>query len=137
MIFDASVAVKWTVLEAGSGTALDLLRSARRPAAPTFLLVESANVLWKKVARGELQEAQAMRGFEGIRKALPELIPDRELLPHALAIAVELSHPVYDCLYLFCGERLALDVVTADRKLFNKTRNTRFAARVHLLDGMD
>ena len=45
------------------------------------------------------------------------LYPSAELVAHASAIAFEIDHPVYDCLYLACAEVEGAPLVTADGKL--------------------
>ena len=51
-VVDASFAIKWVVDEAHTTQALLLRR--HRLIAPDLLIAECANVLWKKVRRGEL-----------------------------------------------------------------------------------
>lgn len=53
LVVDASIAIKWVVEEEGTGIAVDL-RSRFRFVAPELLVPECANILWKKVQRGEL-----------------------------------------------------------------------------------
>jgi len=53
LIVDASIALKWGVDEVGTPEALALKRT-HRLAAPDLLVAECANILWKKVRRGEL-----------------------------------------------------------------------------------
>ena len=47
-------------------------------------------------------------------------VPDGWLLDAAIALAYELKHPVYDCLYLALADSLETAVVTADQKFANK-----------------
>ncbi|MEB2846263.1 hypothetical protein GAO09_06440 [Rhizobiales bacterium RZME27] len=54
---DASVAIKWVVDEIGTDKAL-ALRGNTRLLAPELLLAECANILWKKVRRGELTASE-------------------------------------------------------------------------------
>ncbi|MGT2465294.1 type II toxin-antitoxin system VapC family toxin [Mesorhizobium atlanticum] len=58
LVVDASIAVKWAVEEEGTSLALGL-RHGRRFAAPEPLIVECANILWKKVQRGEVSREEA------------------------------------------------------------------------------
>ena len=58
-VIDASVAIKWVVDEPGTEQALLLRR--HHLVAPDLLVPECANILWKKIRRGELSEAQACR----------------------------------------------------------------------------
>ncbi|MBE7184444.1 MAG: type II toxin-antitoxin system VapC family toxin [Methylobacterium mesophilicum] len=134
LVIDASVAIKWAVGEEGSDAATALLGRGEPPVAPQFVLLESANVLWKKVARRELDGNQAEVGFALIKKAFPTLVPDFSLIDRALSIALELSHPVYDCLYLACAESTGFPLVTADKRLHEKARSSRHAGLLRFLD---
>ncbi|HSA82594.1 MAG TPA: type II toxin-antitoxin system VapC family toxin [Geminicoccaceae bacterium] len=55
--------------------------------------------------------------------------PLRPLGPRAAALARELDHPIYDCLYLAQAEEKAT-MVTADRRLVGAVRGTALAERV-------
>jgi predicted nucleic acid-binding protein len=121
-IVDASIAVKWLVEEIDSQAAQRLLDSDERLVAPDFVLVETANVLWKKTQRRELKAEQAVAGIQALPGYFEQLMPSAPLLPRALAIAIEVGHPVYDCLYLACAEALEVRLVTADGRLVAKAR---------------
>ena len=56
----------------------------------------------------------------GLRSAMLTLVPDEWLLDAAIALACELKHPVYDCLYLALADSLETAVITADQKFANK-----------------
>jgi len=45
------------------------------------------------------------------------LEPDRSLQAEALALAIRLNHPVYDCLYLALARREAATLVSCDQRL--------------------
>ena len=111
VVVDASIAVKWVVAETGHEESL-LLSRAQPLIAPDFVLVETANVLWKKVRIGELMREQALQGLAFIREAYAELIPSSGLIERALNIALQLDHSVYDCLYLACAQVEQLEFVT-------------------------
>lgn len=114
-LLDASVAVKMVISEPGTPAALKLLRQPL--VAPDLLLPECANILWKAVRRGDLDPPQAELACATLL-ALPfEIVASRALLPGALARAVALGHPAYDCLYLELAARRALPLVTADKRL--------------------
>ena len=57
VIVDASVALKWVLQEEGSEAA-ELLLLEEPLAAPDLLIVECANVLWRKARRGALTRDQ-------------------------------------------------------------------------------
>ncbi|MEJ8571663.1 type II toxin-antitoxin system VapC family toxin [Microbaculum marinum] len=135
-VIDASIAVKWVTGEEGSDAALHLLESARL-LAPDLLISECANVLWKKVRRGEFSLDEAILAARILQRADVEISPTRHLLDAATRIAVELDHAAYDCVYL----ALALDrncrFVSADRRFVDKVRDaepTSYGGIVLLLE---
>ncbi len=113
-IIDASVAVKWVVPEIGSDHAAAL--ATYRLSAPDLLDAECAHVLWVKVARGEIGEADALTRIARLIAAPVDRIPCRELASAALKLSIDLGHPAYDCLYLALAIRTAAPLVTADTK---------------------
>ena len=114
LIVDASVAVKWLINEIDSQAAQRLLDSDEKLVAPDFVLIEVGNVLWKKAQRRELRAEQAAAGIQALPTYFEQLVPSAPLLLRALAIAIDVGHPVYDCLYLACAESLEVTLVTAD-----------------------
>ncbi len=116
LVVDASVAVKWLVDETDHLSARALLAGGEDLLAPDFVLVEVGNVLWKKLRRGEVAEPQAVAGLATLPRLYDRLLPADLLIAHALGLAMELQHPVYDCLYLACAESAGARLVTADAR---------------------
>lgn len=130
-VVDASVVVKWFVEEEGSSAAAALLRAAKLMA-PDLLAAESANILWKKVARGELSRAEAVTAARLIERSDIEFICSRGLIAAATALAINLGHPAYDCLYLALAAERDCPFVTADERLARKlgTQPSSHSARL-------
>ena len=103
LVVDASVAVKWVVAEEGRAEALRRT-AGQELIAPEFVLIEVSNILWKKVRLRHLDREQAQRGLEFVAGAYERLLPTSQLIHQALFLALELDHPVYDCLYLACSD---------------------------------
>ncbi len=131
LVVDASVAVKWLVDEPERLAARSLLDRSEQLQAPDFVFVETANVLWKKVLRGELTAQQAVEGVNSLPRLFETIIPSTLLVARALRMAIEMAHPVYDCLYLACCEHVDADLVTADARFAAKVRATSLGDRVH------
>src|SRR5438132_9421734 len=100
VVVDASIVLKWLVIEEDSPAAL-LVRIEHDIVAPDFLLIECRNALLNKVRRRELERAQA----EDAESALDAIglgiaiLPSPPLLRHAFTIALDLGEPIYDCVY--------------------------------------
>jgi predicted nucleic acid-binding protein len=119
LVIDASIAVKWVVEENGTPQALRL-RQRMKLIAPELLIAECANILWKKVQRGELSKDEALLAARLLQAAEIELLPTRILLEPATRIAIELDHPAYDCVYLALAVERDCRFVTADQRLLRK-----------------
>lgn len=119
MIVDASVAVKILVREEDTVKARALV--AYGPiAAPDLLLVETANAMWSKIRRGDL--ALGDIDLSALPTLFPDLVPAADLFEQAFELALELRHPVYDCLYLALAIQRGDRVVTADRRFLDVVR---------------
>ena len=116
MIIDASVASHWFA-DTEFSKAADPFRSSSSLIAPGFLLVETANVLYKQSRAGRIAALHCSERIEVLRESMAELVPDAELLPRAINLAIANNHPVYDCLYLALAIERRVQLVTADRRL--------------------
>ena len=122
LVVDASVAVKWILPEDGHEEAV-LLQDQYQDEkidliAPTLLIAEVANVLWKRARRGELTAHDAQRCFQGFLRDSPILMESSTLEFSALGLALAHGHPVYDCLYLALALEHRCDLITADQRFF-------------------
>ena len=129
---DASVAVKWFVVEPLVDEARTVLTRRIQRHAPELLLAECANTIWKKAQRGEIPDAQPYRDELASLPDILTLYPDRDFVERATEMAFRIRHPIYDCLYLACAEATASDLITADKRLIDKVAG-RFP-KVHVHD---
>ena len=124
-VVDASVAVKWLVVEEDADVARELATSDQDLHAPRLLASEIANALWRKAQSGEIER----RAADVLMASVPDLPVrwgvDELVAGDAMRLALALDHPVYDCVYLALAHRIGATVVTADR---------RFAAAVALTE---
>ena len=120
IIVDASVGVKWFVPEEHSDVAALLLDENVDLEVPRLFFSEFGNILWKKFTRDELSHKDVVDSARGLRSAMLIPVPDEWLLDAAIALACELKHPIYDCLYLALADSLETAVVTADQKFANQ-----------------
>jgi predicted nucleic acid-binding protein len=81
---DASVVVKWFVREDGHPAALSLLERSGAVVAPDLVFAETANVVWKKLRRGELTLQQANQTCEALPEFFTRVVPTASLIQDAL-----------------------------------------------------
>lgn len=132
LVVDASAAIKWVVEETGS----DLARGLEHYEliAPEFLRLECLNVLWRRIIKGQLQEAEIPE-MRRLLDALPiEFCAVEQHLEEILRLSVFLQHPVYDCAYLALALAYDVPVITADRRFVSAVRrHSALASSIVLL----
>ena len=128
---DASVVVKWYVSEKYSGEARLLLGHRLERFAPDFVLVELANIFWKKARLHQIGDPNTyFQELHRVREAVA-LRPSVDLIERAAQIAAQIDHPVYDCLYIACAEATGSTLITADRRLRDTVADHALAVDVH------
>jgi predicted nucleic acid-binding protein len=115
MVVDASIAIKWLVPEEDYEKALSIA-AAHQLIAPQLIYAECANIIWKKVRKGELTTREAREAAFFIDTFHVQTVALRELLDVALELSLHLDHAVYDCFYLALAILDDCQFVTADRK---------------------
>jgi predicted nucleic acid-binding protein len=129
-VIDSSVVLKWYVQEHDSALARPLL--GLRLVAPDLILAELANAFWKKVRRGEMDEAGARDSLAHLPGAVT-LVQSPALIGPAFSLAAGMLHPVYDCVFLALSRDLDLPLITADGK-FCRIANSAGHKNVVLLE---
>ena len=141
IVVDASVAVKWFLPEPGSEQAAALLEHHEGELfGPDLLGVEIAATLVRganavKSNRGEAESA--LGKFRAMAEAgvfeLRRLSIDQ--LHQAAALAIDIGHPLKDCIYLTLAMELGCPLITADAKFAVKARGVYGDVRVLGRDG--
>ncbi|MEH2299975.1 MAG: type II toxin-antitoxin system VapC family toxin [Nostoc sp.] len=126
-VLDASVAIKWFVPEVHSDKARHLLTSNYTFLVPDFFFAEVANVLWKRVRRGEDTADNAKQTLADLNTIPLEVYLSRPLMPLALDIAIQNDRAVYDSLYLALAITQKCQMVTADEKFYNALKTSSYA----------
>ncbi|ARQ01400.1 type II toxin-antitoxin system VapC family toxin [Pseudorhodoplanes sinuspersici] len=129
LIVDASVAVKWVLPEADSNKAALLRTSDTDIIAPSLVIAEIGNAIWKSAMRGDMNAADAQHALKIVVAHYHRLLPVEDLMTPALAFATDLRHPIYDCFYLALAEREAATLITADERLLAATKKTKIKAK--------
>lgn len=121
-VVDASVGVKWVIVEEDTPHADHLFEEYERLAVPDRFFSEVANVLWKRTRRADpserITETVARDGLSEILALGLRVTSSAELVSDSLEIALEIGHPTYDCDYLALALREGATLVTADRKFY-------------------
>jgi predicted nucleic acid-binding protein len=127
LIVDASIATKWVANEPKSDEARALYLSDDC-LAPSLILAEVGNALWKKHRQQLITVAQARAAISALPGHLQlfDIIP---LAEHALEFALALRHPIYDCYYLALAERESAMLVTADERFIATAKKTKVKIR--------
>jgi len=131
IVVDASVALKWVLSETGSEAADALLDQDLM--APVLWLAEAANVLWRKARIGEITAGQASARLYELLKAPVASLPIEPHLDPALKLALEIGHPIYDCIYLALALHHRTHVVTADHGFASAASRSALSGGVRLL----
>jgi predicted nucleic acid-binding protein len=124
LVVDASVAVLWTLEQRGSDRA-SALRTEDGLIAPSLIVAEIGNAVWKAVRRDDLPSEHAPMAVEIALGPIHELKPADELRGRALELAMELDHPIYDCFYLALAERERVPLVCADKDMIKKAKRLK------------
>lgn len=127
MVIDASVAFKWIVDEPDSDKA-HMLVGRTDLVAPLLIYSEVGNALVKRVNRGELAPSLPLRDQLADLAELLVTVDERKVAPRAYEMAVELRHPIYDCMYLALAEALGESLLTADRKFLTRLEPHAFGS---------
>ena len=117
VVVGSSVALKWFIPEVLSEQAESLLDGSLELLTPDLLFPEVGNILWKKIARGEIQAGEAREVLAALRRVPLVVVASSGLLEGALEIAVAYQRTVYDALYLALAVAHDCAFVTADDRL--------------------
>ena len=129
-VVDASVAVKWLVVEEDADVARELATSGQDLHAPRLMASEVANTLWRKAQAGEIERRAAGVLMANVPDMPVRWGAEELVVGDALRLALALDHPVYDCLYLALALRMGATVVTADRRFAAAVASTEHGESV-------
>jgi predicted nucleic acid-binding protein len=125
LVIDASVAAKWVLPEDGAEKAAALRDTAEDLIAPSLIVAEIGNAIWKRAIGGELLTADALQAHKIAVSLLARLVPLTDLGARATELAIELRHPIYDCFYLALAERERCAHITADTRLMRAAKRIK------------
>ena len=127
-VLDTSVLIKFVLPEDHSDAARNIieqhLSSVLEFSAPEYILVEAANVLWKRVTRNHLLPGEAVQALNSLRQIGLMLVPESQLLDDALMFAANTNIAVYDALFCVLAHQQQVPLITADLPLVARLRNS-------------
>jgi predicted nucleic acid-binding protein len=128
IVFDAGVALKWYIDEPGSQTAVaELVRHGGQIIVPSVFLVEVTGALVRRANMEPSLRAEVETALERFLALIKEhIITVREADPAAMAtaagLALDLNHPIKDCMYLALAMELECDLLTSDLRFAAKAQ---------------
>jgi predicted nucleic acid-binding protein len=136
IVIDASVAVKWFLPEAESDQATALLAQHETEiAVPDIFVTEVSGALVRRANMDKIFRRNVdvmIAEFLGMWRDEDYAVhrPGPEQFAGATAMAMDLGHPLKDCLYLVLAMELDCDLVTADARFAGKARGAYDGVRV-------
>ena len=136
IVIDASLAVKWFLEEPDSDLAGELFaKFIGQIAVPTLFGIEVAAAL---VREGNIDKPNAGTMRRAIKKivsflsngSLATVIQAPSELAKAANLALDLGHPLKDCIYLVLAMELGCDLVTCDARFAAKAKGVWAGVRV-------
>jgi len=121
-VLDASVGIRLFLPEEHSEDVQRLFEECladpdRAIYVPDLFLIECANVLWKKVQRGEYAEEAAKANVADLKALGLLTTPTEHLVERALEIACATRITAYDACYVALSEAQGVPLLTADSRL--------------------
>jgi predicted nucleic acid-binding protein len=137
-VVDASVVAKWILQgepyqESATKLKNDFASGTVLLSAPAFITQEVGNALWRGLRLGRITEEDAQAALEALNDMSIKLHEsDWTQVSQALSIACKLDLVVYDAMYLFFSDKMKASLITADDKLYEKSR--RHFEVIHIRD---
>ena|SRR5438067_5256028 len=129
VVVDASIAIKWSLNEPDSNTALALLKNwtdrGIEVLAPALLAYEVTNAFYRHIRQGDIPFDDAKRGLKEIIFKVVEFdFPENsDFNIRAMELGQQFGLPAtYDSHYLALAEREECELWTADMRLWNAIR---------------
>ncbi|WP_158859421.1 type II toxin-antitoxin system VapC family toxin [Rhodoplanes serenus] len=128
LVVDASVAFRWVFKTDATSAARAVLGGGHVLIAPDLIVPEIANAAWKLVRFDAFHTIEAGHRLGEAVRLLDEIVPCAPLKDRALAIALDLGHPVYDCFYLALSETRGCRLASLDGRLARRCGGTPYEA---------
>ncbi len=131
-VIDTSALIKYVLPEQESGIVEHLVALHHAGvvdlAAPEYLLVECANVLWKHLQRNNVQIEDAVPSLRVLKELGNHLVPNLDLLDAVLLFAQDHGVAVCDALFGVLAARESALRITSDAALVRRLSGTGIQA---------
>lgn len=127
-VLDTSVIYKWYIEEKDTAKALllrdDFVKKGVETVIPDFLFLELSNALRYN---SEMKQEDVEEIIDNLFElGLETVVTTPTFTKKALKIAYDYQITVYDALYLALAQNLEFEFITADKKLYEKTKALYF-----------
>ena len=126
IVVDASLAVKWMLWEVDSRQALDFLSAhGRECVAPELIFIEVAGVIVRRGNQDKALQPDVLKALGKWTVAWSDhvvknyRVTQRRLF-RASSLALQLGHPLKDCIYLALAQELGAELATCDARFREK-----------------
>lgn len=130
-VVDASVGIKLFLQEEGSESVRELFQtSILHPDeclyVPDLFFIECANILRKKVRRGEITPSFAIDSLADLADLSIPSAPTSDLMAQALEIACTFNITAYDACYIALSAIKGIPLLTADTRLAETMKSSSY-----------
>jgi predicted nucleic acid-binding protein len=132
-VLDSSVVIKWFSDEKDTGKALQLRESVLQGkcaiSVPDLQIYEIANALrYNK----QLMQEDIVQAIESLFDMnIHIILPTRKVMLTAIQMAIQYTISVYDAYFIALAETFGFVFITADEKLYEKTKEKIFVRLLH------
>ena len=136
IVLDASVAVKWYAIEPFTQEALGLLRELHgNITVPDIFISEVVGALVRHANIDKTLRSASTTSIDRFASLFDDnwILAERadpRRMERAASLALDLGHPLKDCIYLALAMELGCDLVTADARFAGKARGVWAGVRV-------
>jgi predicted nucleic acid-binding protein len=136
IVVDASLAVKWYLAEAYSNEARAAFeRHAGNIVAPDLILTEVIGAMVRRANMNKIERAASEASIaKFIALISEEFVAVLQMSPtqmgRAANIAIDIGHPLKDCIYLALAMELDCELVTCDARFAEKAKGVWARVRV-------
>ena len=136
IVVDASLAVKWYLAEANSNEARAAFeRHAGNIVAPDIILTEVIGAMVRRANMNKIERAASEASIAKFIALISEgFVAVLQMSPtqmgRAANLAIDLGHPLKDCIYLVLAMEMDCELVTCDAKFAEKAKGVWARVRV-------